>query len=128
MQSSFCRCRHRITPREEPIALPLVPRVVLRTIHTNIGNTDPCNLLRPASWDDPTTEGSHSYAARAVTIGKGTHALKEIPQSITVMTRQQMDDQGLTDLKDAANMTTGMVAVGMTTATSPAPSSPSAAP
>ncbi|MCU1725162.1 TonB-dependent siderophore receptor [Pseudomonas sp. 5P_5.1_Bac1] len=61
--------------------------------------------------NDPTTEGSHSYAARAVTIGKGTHALKEIPQSISVMTRQQMDDQGLTDLKDAANMTTGMVGV-----------------
>ncbi|VVO30226.1 TonB-dependent siderophore receptor [Pseudomonas fluorescens] len=60
---------------------------------------------------DATTEGSGSYAARAVTIGKGTHTLKEIPQSITVMTRKQMDDQGLTDLKDAANQTTGLVGV-----------------
>ncbi|MCU7249926.1 TonB-dependent siderophore receptor [Pseudomonas koreensis] len=58
-----------------------------------------------------TTEGSGSYAARAVTIGKGTHTLKEIPQSVTVMTRKQMDDQDLTDLKDAANKTTGLVGV-----------------
>jgi outer membrane receptor for ferric coprogen and ferric-rhodotorulic acid len=60
---------------------------------------------------DATTEGSGSYAARAVTIGKGTHTLKEIAQSVTVMTRKQMDDQGLTDLKDAANQTTGLVGV-----------------
>ncbi|WP_350648082.1 TonB-dependent siderophore receptor [Pseudomonas sp. HY13-MNA-CIBAN-0226] len=60
---------------------------------------------------EATTEGSGSYAARAVTIGKGTHTLKEIPQSVTVMTRKQMDDQGLTDLKDAANQTTGLVGV-----------------
>ena len=58
-----------------------------------------------------TTEGSGSYATRAVTIGKGSHSLKEIPQSITVMTRKQMDDQDLTDLKDAANKTTGLVGV-----------------
>jgi outer membrane receptor for ferric coprogen and ferric-rhodotorulic acid len=60
---------------------------------------------------DATTEGSGSYAAKAVTIGKGSHSLKEIPQSITVMTRKQMDDQGITDLKDAANLTTGLVGV-----------------
>jgi outer membrane receptor for ferric coprogen and ferric-rhodotorulic acid len=58
-----------------------------------------------------TTEGSHSYTTGAVTIGKGTHTVKEIPQSVTVMTRKQMDDQGLTDLKDAANQTTGLVGV-----------------
>ena len=58
---------------------------------------------------DTTTEGSGSYAARAVTIGKGTHTLKEIPQSVTVMTRKQMDDQDIVDLKDAANKTTGLV-------------------
>ena len=46
-----------------------------------------------------------------MTIGKGTHTLKEIPQSVTVMTRKQMDDQDLTDLKDAANQTTGLVGV-----------------
>ncbi|MGH8487221.1 MAG: TonB-dependent siderophore receptor, partial [Pseudomonas sp.] len=58
---------------------------------------------------DATTEGSGSYAARATTIGKGSHSLKEIPQSVSVMTRKQLDDQGITDLKDAVNQTTGLV-------------------
>ncbi|MDF2489008.1 MAG: TonB-dependent siderophore receptor, partial [Pseudomonas sp.] len=58
---------------------------------------------------ETTTEGSGSYAARAVTLGKGIHTLKEIPQSVTVITRQQLDDQGITDLKDALNRTTGLV-------------------
>ena len=58
---------------------------------------------------DATTEDSNSYTSNAVTIGKGTHTLKEIPQSITVMTRKQMDDQNLVDLKDAVNQTTGIV-------------------
>lgn len=58
---------------------------------------------------DATTEGSGSYAARATTIGKGSHSLKEIPQSVSVMTRKQMDDQDIVDLKDAVNKTTGLV-------------------
>ncbi|ROO37435.1 ligand-gated channel protein [Pseudomonas sp. AF76] len=62
-----------------------------------------------ATAPDATTEGSNSYTSNAVTIGKGTHTLKEIPQSITVMTRKQMDDQNLVDLKDAVNQTTGIV-------------------
>ncbi|MCQ6259205.1 TonB-dependent receptor [Pseudomonas sp. Q11] len=56
-----------------------------------------------------TTEGSKSYTSNAVTIGKGTHTIKEIPQSVTVMTRKQMDDQNLVNLKDAVNQTTGIV-------------------
>ena len=57
------------------------------------------------------TEGTGSYATAAVTLGKGSHKLKDIPQSVTVMTRQQMDDQGLVDLRDAANQVTGLVGV-----------------
>nr|WP_283950188.1 TonB-dependent siderophore receptor [Pseudomonas piscis] len=64
-----------------------------------------------SGFDTATTEGSNSYATRAVTIGKGQHSLREIPQSVTVMTRKQLDDQGLTDLKAAANQTTGLVGV-----------------
>ncbi|WP_085690369.1 MULTISPECIES: TonB-dependent receptor [unclassified Pseudomonas] len=62
-----------------------------------------------AQHANATTEGSNSYTSNAVTIGKGTHTLKEIPQSVTVMTRKQMDDQDLVDLKDALNQTTGVV-------------------
>lgn len=56
-----------------------------------------------------TTEGSKAYQTRAVTLAKGEQALKDIPQSISVLTRTQIDDMGMTDLRDAANHVTGMV-------------------
>ncbi|MCY1290810.1 Fe(3+)-pyochelin receptor [compost metagenome] len=62
-----------------------------------------------ASGLGATTEGSGSYTTGAVTIGKGEHKLKEIPQSVSVITRQQLDDQGITDLRDAVNQSTGLV-------------------
>lgn len=58
-----------------------------------------------------TTDGTASYTSPAVTIGKTTQALKDIPQSITVLTRQRMDDQDMTSLPDAINNTAGMVGV-----------------
>ncbi len=57
---------------------------------------------------DPVTEGTGSYTARAVTIGKGQQSLKEIPQSVTVVTRQRMDDQNATTLDDVLANSTGM--------------------
>ena len=61
-----------------------------------------------------TTEGSGSYTTGAVSIGKREHKLKDIPQSVTVMTRQRMDDQNITNLPELfAN------APGMTFAKSP---------
>ena len=59
-------------------------------------------------WLGATSEGSRSYAARAATIGKGEHALKDIPQSVTVMTRQRMDDQNLTTLDSVLTQATGV--------------------
>ena len=45
-----------------------------------------------------TTEGSGSYATGAVTLGKTEQTLRETPQSVSVMTRQLMDDKNLTSL------------------------------
>jgi len=58
-----------------------------------------------------TTEGSGSYTARKLTIGKGEQAMKDIPQSVSVLTRQRLDDQGITDLRVAVNNVTGLVGV-----------------
>lgn len=44
------------------------------------------------------TEGTGSYTARAVTLGKGTQSLRETPQSVSVITRKQMDDRNFTSL------------------------------
>ncbi|MEG0224660.1 MAG: TonB-dependent siderophore receptor [Comamonas sp.] len=54
------------------------------------------------------SEGSQSYAARGATIGKMELALKEIPQSVSVVTRQRMDDQNLTTLGELLDHTTGI--------------------
>ncbi|MEN0108512.1 MAG: TonB-dependent receptor plug domain-containing protein, partial [Pseudomonas sp.] len=55
-----------------------------------------------------TTEGTGSYTTGAVSIGKGEQKLKDIPQSVTVLTRQRMDDQNITSLAEALINTTGM--------------------
>lgn len=58
--------------------------------------------------DGAVTEGSGSYTSRMVTIGKGQQTLKEIPQSVTVVTRQRMDDQNANTLDDVLANSTGM--------------------
>ncbi|WP_198969078.1 TonB-dependent siderophore receptor [Xylophilus sp. ASV27] len=54
------------------------------------------------------SEGTGSYVARAVTVGKGEQAVKDIPQSISVITRQRMDDQNLNTVDDVLASTTGI--------------------
>lgn len=56
-----------------------------------------------------TTEGTGSYTARAVTIGKGERTLKETPQAISVITRQMMDDQNLHTINEVMGKTPGIV-------------------
>lgn len=64
------------------------------------------------STSDPTaTEGSGSYAASRVSIGKENARLIDIPQSITAMTRQQLDDRNVLTLPDALQALTGVTAV-----------------
>lgn len=55
-----------------------------------------------------TTEDSRSYTSSRVTLGKGEHSLKEIPQSVTVITRQRMDDQNLNTLDQVLEQSTGI--------------------
>ncbi len=58
---------------------------------------------------DGTTEGSGSYTTRsASTATRLNLSLRETPQSVSVMTRQRMDDQGLTQLSDVVTQTPGL--------------------
>lgn len=83
----------------------LVP--VAQTSVTGTSSTLPVVQVQ-AGQDGPTTEGTQSYATRAVTIGKGTQSLKNTPQSVTVITRQRMDDQNLVSVSDVLQNTTGV--------------------
>lgn len=60
---------------------------------------------------DAASEGSGSYGVSAVSIGKSVQTLREIPQSISVVTRQRMDEQNLTTVEDALKTATGVTAV-----------------
>lgn len=59
-----------------------------------------------------TSEGNTTYAARAASIGKTERALREIPQSVTVITRQQLDDQNAVTLSDALREAAGVTLYG----------------
>lgn len=76
--------------------LPDASAAVLPAVHVTASNLD------------AGTEGSGSYRARGVTIGKTTQTLREIPQSVSVITRQEMDDQNVITLSDAVKQTTGV--------------------
>jgi outer membrane receptor for ferric coprogen and ferric-rhodotorulic acid len=55
------------------------------------------------------TDGSKSYTSSAVTVaGKTPLAPREIPNSVSVITRQQMDDQSMATITDALNQATGV--------------------
>jgi outer membrane receptor for ferric coprogen and ferric-rhodotorulic acid len=58
------------------------------------------------------TDGTGSYTTPAVTIaGKIPLPLKEIPNSVSVITRQQMDDQNMVTVENALRQATGVTVI-----------------
>lgn len=55
-----------------------------------------------------TTEDTGSYTTSMATLGKSPMSLKQTPQTVSVTTRQRMDDQNLTTLSDVMDQTTGI--------------------
>ncbi|MCU1734440.1 TonB-dependent siderophore receptor [Pseudomonas sp. 20P_3.2_Bac4] len=55
-----------------------------------------------------TTDRTGSYTTGAVTIGKSAQSLRETPQSVTVMTRQLLDDKNLVTLDQVLSKTPGL--------------------
>ncbi|AVS73752.1 TonB-dependent siderophore receptor [Paracidovorax cattleyae] len=56
------------------------------------------------------TEGTGSYTTRAMsTATKLDLSMRETPQAVTVISRQRMDDLGLSDMNDVVNSTPGVV-------------------
>ncbi|WP_414441818.1 TonB-dependent siderophore receptor [Burkholderia sp. 22PA0106] len=61
---------------------------------------------------DATTEDSGSYATRAATVGsRSATPVKEIPASVSVLTRERMNDQNMTTIQDALRNMTGVSAI-----------------
>ncbi len=68
----------------------------------------PAVRVNASAVRDAGTEGSGAYAAPATTIGKDARPLREIPNSVTVITRQQLDDQNIVTIEDALKQVTGV--------------------
>ena len=59
---------------------------------------------------DGTTEGTGSYTSRVTSIASKTdQSFREIAQSVSVVTREQLDDQRVTDVTEALKLTPGVV-------------------
>lgn len=58
------------------------------------------------------TEDSLSYTTGAVSIGKSERPLKDIPQSISVLTAQRIKDQNIQTLDDVYNSLPGVITYG----------------
>jgi outer-membrane receptor for ferric coprogen and ferric-rhodotorulic acid len=64
------------------------------------------------SSDATATEGSNSFAAAALTIGgKTAHSIKDTPQSVSVVTMKQIDEQHLDSITEVMNQTPGVTVV-----------------
>jgi outer membrane receptor for ferric coprogen and ferric-rhodotorulic acid len=97
----------------EAVQLPNGAYVLRQAAPTSASATGVEKTMAPvmvsASMErDPVSEHSNSYAARAVTVGKGVQTLREIPQSVSVVTRQKMDDQNLNTIDAVLANTTGI--------------------
>lgn len=57
-----------------------------------------------------TTEGSGTYSTDTASIARGADSLREVPQSVTVVTDQALKDQNLTTIGEAMAKTSGIVA------------------
>ncbi len=72
-------------------------------------STDASTLRGITVWGQAATEDTRSYTAQETTVAsKLPVALKDIPQSVSVITRQRIEDQNLTTLEDALQQVTGL--------------------
>jgi len=72
--------------------------------------TLPAMTVMTSGIADPITEDTGSYTTGSTnTSTRLPLTLRETPQSVSVITRQRMDDQGLNQLADVVNQTAGMV-------------------
>lgn len=83
------------------------------TVNTSSSSAENIQTLSPViatgELTDPArTEGTGSYATEAMTLGKRTQSLKETPQSVSVITRERINEQNMISLGDVMANTTGI--------------------
>ncbi|WP_144633616.1 TonB-dependent siderophore receptor [Bordetella genomosp. 13] len=71
-------------------------------------NTLPAVRVVGSALAEATTEGSGSYAATTATVGKVPVPIRDIPASVSVLTRQQMDDMNVSTIQQGLRYVTGV--------------------
>lgn len=69
----------------------------------------PAVIVTAQAERDATTEGSGSYAAQRATLMKGARTLRDIPQTVSVVTRQLMDDRNVESIYEALTSSPGII-------------------
>lgn len=95
-----------------PVLLPLGAMLLMGSfgVHAQTTNTTDVKSLTPVTIVEKAEEsqGKDSLRATTTTIGKGKQELRDIPQSITVVTEKLVDDRNLDTLKDVLHNTAGV--------------------
>ncbi|OCC05499.1 hypothetical protein BA190_08815 [Labrys sp. WJW] len=95
--------RTAVVGREAPVETPL-------SAPDGTIELDP--VIVQAGANSATTEGSGAYNAQSVTVaGKIPVPIQEIPNSVSVLTRQRLEDQNLNTVDEALRQATGVTAV-----------------
>jgi outer membrane receptor for ferric coprogen and ferric-rhodotorulic acid len=85
--------------------------VQLEAIHSQANNASGANSSQVTSADGTAQLATISLKAtdqNVTNVGKQAQNIKDIPQSVTVMSRQRIDEQGLKTLDDVMVQTTGV--------------------
>lgn len=96
--------------------IPLVPALAQTPAATGSASAPAeANLqtitIKASSSGNATTEGTGSYTTEAASTATGLSlSLRETPQSVTVVTRERLDDQALGNIKEVIDQTTGVLA------------------
>ncbi|MGJ7544719.1 TonB-dependent siderophore receptor [Variovorax sp. LT1R16] len=64
--------------------------------------------IRVTARRDGESEGTGSYTSEAITVGKTAQAMRELPQSVSVLTHQRLADQNITSVGKAAEQAVGI--------------------
>lgn len=92
------------------VAAPTGSAITIRAAGASDAGATLAPVTVTAQADRATTENTGAYTTGSMsTATKLSLSIRETPQSVTVMTRQRMDDEGMVTLSDAIRATPGLV-------------------
>jgi catecholate siderophore receptor len=102
---------HLTRPTTHNIALPLGAMLLAGSFGAAAQDTANTTVVLPTVVVTETAvapEGKDAVRATEVSIGKGTQQLRDVPQSVTVVTERLIDDRNLDTVKEALKNTAGI--------------------